>query len=102
MDGAATLLSAASDTDTIAVRPHHLRGGARERLGRAAADAQERRQEHLIGEGLAERDGETVRYRRNLLALLRRRELAAADERIARETGMAFVETRDGDRIEGV
>ena len=43
-----------------------------------------------------------VRYRRNLLALLRSRELAAAGERHARESGMKFVETRDGDRIDGV
>ena len=73
-----------------------------ERFGKAAADALNRRRNHLIGHRLAERDGEAVRYRRNLLQLLRSREFAAAGERLAEETGMAFVETRDGERIEGV
>ncbi len=76
-----------------------LRG---ERFGKAAADALTRRRERLVEQGLAGRDGGAVRYRRNLLALLRSRELAAAGERLARETGMAFVETRDGARIDGV
>ena len=73
-----------------------------ERFGKAAEDALTRRRDHLIGQGLARRGGGAVRYRRNLLALLRSRELAAAGERISRETGMAFVETRDSDRIDGV
>jgi hypothetical protein len=32
---------------------------------------------------------------------LRRRELAAAGEKLAKETGLAFTETQDGDRIDG-
>ena len=33
---------------------------------------------------------------------MRRRELAAAGEKLAKETGLAFVESQDGDRIDGV
>ena len=56
----------------------------------------------LLDQHFSLRGGVAVRYRRNLLALLRSRELAAAGERHARESGMKFVETRDGDRIDGV
>ena len=87
------------DRELVARERTGLRG---ERFGRAAADALTRRRDRLIQRGLAERDGGAVRYRRNLLALLRSRELAAVGERLSRETGMTFVETRDGDRIDGV
>ena len=87
------------DRELVARERTGFRG---ERFGKAAAAALARRRDHLIGQGLAERDGETLRYHRNLMQLLRSRELAAAGERIAKATGMAFVETRDGERIEGV
>ena len=73
-----------------------------ERFGAEAAEALRRRQEQFIEQGRAERDGPRIRYPRNLLRLLHRRELTAAGEKVAKETGLAFVETRDGDRIEGI
>lgn len=76
-----------------------LRGG---RFGTEAGDAMRRRQAHLIEQGLAEQKDDGVRYRRNLLRLLRWRELAAAGGRLAKETGLSFVETPDGTRVEGV
>lgn len=87
------------DRELVARERTGLRG---ERFGRAAADALARRRDYLIGHGLAERDGETARYRRNLPALFHRRELATAGERIAKKIGMAFTEMRNGDRIKGV
>lgn len=87
------------DRQLVTKEPMALRG---ERFGAESAQAVRRRQEHLIEQGLAEREGQHVRYRPNLLRLLRRRELAATGEKLARETGLAFVETRDGDRIEGI
>lgn len=63
------------------------------------------RQEKLIGEGLAERvstpDGEMIRYRRNLLAALARRELMRAGAEMARAKGKEFVLAEDGARIGG-
>ncbi len=59
--------------EALAKKPTPLRG---ERFGAAASDALHQRQDHLIEQGLAERDGRTVRYQRNLLRLLRRRALA--------------------------
>jgi type IV secretory pathway VirD2 relaxase len=73
-----------------------------ERFGAEASAAMHRRLEHLIEQGLAERQDDGVRYRRNLLRLLRQRDLAAAGERLAKETRMTFVETPDGSRAEGV
>ncbi|MDZ5696731.1 relaxase/mobilization nuclease and DUF3363 domain-containing protein [Chelativorans sp. M5D2P16] len=73
-----------------------------ERFGAAASAAMRRRQEYLVEQGLAEQQGGDVRYRRNLLRLLRRRELAAAGNLLAKEAGMTFVETQDGTRTEGV
>ncbi|MEQ8178554.1 MAG: relaxase/mobilization nuclease and DUF3363 domain-containing protein [Nitratireductor sp.] len=87
------------DRQLLAKEPATLRG---ERFGAESAQALHRRQEHLMEQGLAERDGKTIRYQRNLLRALRQRELAAAGEKLAKETGFAFVETRDGDRIDGV
>ena len=69
------------DRELVARERTGLRG---ERFGKAAAAALARRRDHLIGQGLAERDGETLRYRRNLMQLLRSRELAAA-RRAARQ-----------------
>lgn len=76
-----------------------LRG---ERFGAAASRAMRRRQDHLVEQGLAEQQDDGVRYRRNLLRLLRRRELAAAGDRLAKETGLSFVEMPDDVRAEGV
>ena len=87
------------DRELVARKRTGLRG---ERFGKAAADALARRRDHLIEQGLAEPNGEHILYRRNLLAQLRRREIASAGARIAQETGMTFVETRDGERIEGI
>jgi type IV secretory pathway VirD2 relaxase len=86
------------DRQLLTKEPTALRG---ERFGAEAAQALRRRREHLIEQGLAEREGQHVRYQRNLLRLLRRRELAAAGEKLAKETGLAFTETQDGDRIDG-
>lgn len=72
------------------------------RFGAEAGDAMRRRQEHLVDQGLAELKNDGVRYRRNLLRLLRQRELVAAGDRLAKENGLSFVETPEGTRAEGV
>jgi hypothetical protein len=87
------------DRQLLAKEALPLRGS---RFGAAAASALRQRKEHLIELGLAQRDGQTVRYQRNLLRLLRQRELAAAGDKIAKEMGSVFAELHDGERIEGV
>ena len=76
-----------------------LRG---DRFGADVAEALSQRQEQLIARDLAERDGQTMRYQRNLLQLLRQREVADAADKLAKQTGLAFAPTRDGERFEGV
>lgn len=75
------------------------RGG---RFGAAAVKALSQRQALLIEQGLAKRDGENIRYRRNLLCALKQRELMAVGKRLASEIGTTFVQLQDGERIEGV
>jgi hypothetical protein len=66
---------------------------------RAALD---RRTEHLVSEGLARRQGQRVLFSRDLLDTLRQRELAAAGERIAAETGLPARTAADGEHVAGI
>jgi len=60
-----------------------------------------RRAEHLVEQGLAERQGQRVTFTRNLIDTLRRRELEAAGERLAAETGQPFNRAGSGDYVAG-
>ena len=60
-----------------------------------------RRQRWLIEQGLAEQRGEDVWLRRNLVAVLRRHELARTATALAQELGLDYAETREGQRVEG-
>jgi type IV secretory pathway VirD2 relaxase len=71
-------------------------------FGREVRDALDRRVDHLIGEGLARRQGGPVVFARELLATLRRRDLDAAAARITAETGLAHRAPTEGDSIGGV
>ena len=66
---------------------------------RAALD---QRTEHLVSEGLARRQGQRVLFSRDLLDTLRQRELAAAGERIAAETGLSARTAADGEHVAGI
>lgn len=74
-------------------------------FGGDVARALHARQEKLIADGLAERidgpDGDTIRYRKNLLAALARRELMRVGNEMARESGKDFVFAENGARIRG-
>ena len=87
------------DRQLLTKEPVTLRGG---RFAAATTNALRQRQSYLIEQGLAEADGETVRYRRHLLHMLRQQDVAAAGARLATETGRTFVELQDGDRADGV
>jgi len=76
-----------------------LRGS---RFGKAATAALQRRQDHLVEQGWAEDRGGTIRYRKNLLNMLRQHELQTAGEKIAKESKSTFVQTSRGERFEGV
>ena len=66
---------------------------------RAALD---RRTEHLVSEGLARRQGQRVIFARDLLDTLRQRELGAAGERLAAETGLPARTAAEGEHVTGI
>ena len=59
------------------------------------------RQQWLVDQQLAERQGEEVIYRRNLLRILREREVRAVANQLSKEMGLPFAETVPGERVEG-
>ncbi|MBN9306956.1 MAG: type VI secretion protein [Devosia sp. 67-54] len=70
-------------------------------FGRDVADAMHQRAEHLIREGLAQRQGSRVVLGRQLLETLRRRELDAVGEKLATQLARPFNKPADGDQIAG-
>ena len=66
---------------------------------RAALD---RRTEYLVSEGLARRQGQRVFLARDLLDTLRQRELGAASERLAAETGLPARTAAEGEHVAGI
>lgn len=70
-------------------------------FGREVKEARERRRQWLISEGLArEEQGSTI-YRANMLTPLRRRELTRVAGQLSDQLGLAYVEIRHGEPVEG-
>ena len=65
-------------------------------------DAQDRRRQWLIAQGLAEEVGTGTSYHPDLLAALHRRELLRVAGQLSDELGLSFAEPVPGTRIEGV
>jgi hypothetical protein len=61
----------------------------------------ERRIDHLVGEGLARRQGQRVVFARDLLNTLRQRELDAAVSRLSVETGLLHRSSSEGEHVAG-
>lgn len=87
------------DQELIAQTPEPLRDAG---FGREARQALAQRRQWLIEQGLAQQEQDQVVYRAGLLTRLQRRDLITTAEGLARETGLAFSETRPGQHIEGV
>ncbi|OZA91361.1 MAG: type VI secretion protein, partial [Azorhizobium sp. 39-67-5] len=86
------------DRQAIAHDPVALSDGG---FGAEVSQALDRRAEHLVREGLAERQGRRVVFARNLIETLRRRELEALSEKLAAETGLAFNRAGTGEYVAG-
>jgi hypothetical protein len=87
------------DRELIADAPEPLRDAG---FGRETRQALAQRRRWLIEQDLAHQAQDQVIYRAGLLSRLQRRDLIAAAESVARETGLTFSEVRPGQRIEGV
>lgn len=86
------------DRELVSSQPETTRDSG---FGREMRDAQARRRQWLIAEGLArEEQGKTI-YRANILTTLRRRELTRVAGQLSEQLGLAYVETRHGEPVEG-
>ncbi len=86
------------DRQAIAREPVALGGGG---FGAEMREALDRRAEHLIAEGLAERQNRGVSFSRNLIETLRRRELDAVGAKLAAESGRPFNKPVAGEYVAG-
>lgn len=87
------------DRQLVSGDPEPLRDAG---FGREAREALGRRRQWLIEQDLAREEQGRVVYRANLLAVLRRRELARVGEQLSGGLGLAYAEVRPGGRIEGI
>jgi len=71
-------------------------------FGHDVSAALARRQQWLIDQGLMQRDGTDILFRKNLLDVLRQRELQRVGARLSSELGVPFVQPLAGERIEGI
>lgn len=86
------------DRQAIAREPVALGGGG---FGAEVREALDRRAEHLIAQGLAERQSRGVSFSRNLIETLRRRELDALGEKLAAESGRPLTRASTGEYVAG-
>ena len=70
-------------------------------FGQEVHQAMRQRAEHLIDQGLARREGDRVRFRKDLLATLRNQELESVGIRLAQQRGMTFNMTAQGRAVGG-
>jgi hypothetical protein len=63
--------------------------------------ALDRRAEHLIGEGFAERQGRRIVFSRNLIDTLCRREIEEVGEKLAAQTGQQLQRAASGEHVAG-
>jgi hypothetical protein len=71
-------------------------------FGREVRSALALRRAWLLDQGLASIEGEAISFRADLLDVLQRRELLRVGTSLSRETGLEFVEVREGARVEGL
>ncbi|MGL3821308.1 relaxase/mobilization nuclease domain-containing protein [Sphingopyxis sp. R3-92] len=85
------------DRRNIAGDSQDLGGG----FGMEVRAAMEARSDHLVGEGLARRQGQRIIFARNLLDTLQRRDLEVAAARLSAETGLPHAGSATGEYVAG-
>jgi hypothetical protein len=70
-------------------------------FGSETREAMEARTEHLIQEGLAQRQGKRIILQSDLLNTLRRRELGELGARVSADTGLPHVKAVSGEHVAG-
>ena len=79
-------------------KPQQLSGG----FGADVRKGLAQRQAWLVEQGLAEKEGQGIRIRRNLLLILQQRELERTTQQISQETGRRHIMPVRGEPIEGI
>ena len=87
------------DRQLVAREPACLNSGG---FGHEVREAMNIRIEHLVGQGLANRQGQRVIFARDLLDTLRRRELETTAARIASSAGLPYHPAKEGEPVAGV
>lgn len=87
------------DRELVSDSPEPLRDAG---FGAATRDAQARRRQWLIAQGLAEESDGVIGYRPDMLATLQRRELLRVAGQLSDELNLPFVETPSGGHVEGI
>ncbi|WP_434721297.1 relaxase/mobilization nuclease domain-containing protein [Mesorhizobium sp. RIZ17] len=87
------------DRQNVAREPVSLSDGG---FGATVREAMNARAEHLVEQGLAERQGRRVVFTRSLIDTLRRQELEALGEKLAAEGGLPFSRAASGNHVAGV
>ncbi len=87
------------DRELVSAAPEPVRDAG---FGHDVRDAQAQRRQWLVAEELAEERAGQFRFRSDMIAALQRRELLRVANGLSDELGLAFVETKPGDRIEGL
>lgn len=86
------------DQQLVADRPEALRNSG---FGGEVREAQVRRRQWLIAQGLAHEEQDRTVYRANMISILRQRELNRVAGQLSDQLGLAYAEAQPGDRIEG-
>ncbi|TIX93090.1 VirD2 family relaxase/mobilization nuclease [Rhizobium sp. P44RR-XXIV] len=86
------------DRQAVAREPLSLSDGG---FGAEVQQAMDRRADHLVELGLADRQGRSVVFARRLVDTLRRRELDALGEKLATERGQPFNRAGSGEYVAG-
>ncbi len=71
-------------------------------FGHEVRKAMNARIDHLVGEGLARRQGRRVVFVSGLLNVLRQRELEATAAKLAAETGLPYQSAAEGEHVTGI
>jgi type IV secretory pathway VirD2 relaxase len=86
------------DRDLVFDRPEVLRNSG---FDREVHEAQARRRQWLIAQGLAHEEQDRIVYRTNMISILRQRELNRVAGQLSDELGLSYSEARPGVRVEG-
>lgn len=87
------------DRQAVSREPVCLSDGG---FGADVRQALDRRAEHLIEQGLAERQGQRIVFASNLVETLRRRELDGVAEKLISQAGLSFNQVVSGALVTGV